>query len=70
MFDYSHVRTMIYLYKLYDLGYVYDHVIYMSTTRTTENKILKTIGIMTFPKLEGELTLKGGVIVTIFHSHT
>jgi hypothetical protein len=25
---------------------------------------------MTFPKLEGELTPKGGVIITIFHSHT
>jgi len=28
------------------------------------------IGIMTFPKLEGELTPKGGVIVIIFHSYT
>jgi len=28
------------------------------------------IEITTFPKLKGELTLKGGVIVTIFYSHT
>jgi len=25
------------------------------------------IGITTFPKLEGELTLEEGVIITIFH---
>jgi len=28
------------------------------------------IGIMTFPKLKGELTPKGGVIITIFYSYT
>jgi hypothetical protein len=28
------------------------------------------IEVMTFPKLEGELTPKGGVIIIIFHSHT
>ena len=30
-------------------------------------KILKIIGITTFPKLEGELTLKGRVIIIIFY---
>ena len=37
IFDYSYERTIIYLYKLYDLGYIRDYVIYISTIRTTEN---------------------------------
>ena len=37
MFDHNHVRTIIYLYKSYDLGYVRNYIIYISTIRTTEN---------------------------------
>ena len=65
IFDYSYIRTTIYLYKSYDLGYVHDYVTCICTIRTTENT--ENDRDNAFPKLKGELTPKGGVIVTIFH---